>query len=204
MSIKLPNIVFLVDTSGSMSSWRDTVERHLLHIHKNMDGKQAKVGIATFDDQYNRIQWVNPRINIGGGTQLFDSAVAFIGEMTSHFSAADKCLLIMVTDGGDTSNRPQGAATVKSEVTMAEDILGWDFLYVGTNQNAYKVGDNMGVKASKSLSFANSSEGFENMLKALEGICSKWAAGNIGHDEEFFTEETRSVQERLGAVKFQS
>lgn len=204
MSIKLPNIIFLVDTSGSMSWAHRTVENHLLRIFNNMNGTRAKVGIGTFDDSYNRIQWKNPRIAIGGGTQLYDSAIQFIGELSSQFSAADKCLLIMVTDGGDTSGNPNRASDVKNEVTMAEEVLGWDFLFVGTNMNAYKVGANMGVKASKSLSFANSGEGFENMLQALDSICDRWAAGNIGHEEEFFTEETRSIQERLGAVKFQS
>lgn len=202
MSNKKIKIVVVVDISGSMENQAPVVRTKLREAVNQLDANQVDFGVATFSERFDGIQW--NRWDIGpvrGATALYDSCVETIQDLSSQFDASDKVLICVITDGGNNAGSAR-VGQVASEVHVAEEILAWDFLFVGTNQNAYKVGADMGVKASKALSFANSSEGFEHMLDSLKSIFPQWVAGNIAHDGEFFSEEVRTTQAELGAIKF--
>jgi len=209
MSTKhLPRIVYLVDTSGSMGWALSLVEGKLQQAKAALKNtKPHHFGLATFSTYYNGIDWDSDvyLTRNGGDTLLYGSCIQLIQELTQRYTAADKILICVITDGGDSSLDSRATASaVAAEVGVAEDILGWDFLFLGTNTNAYEVGQRMGVKGSKTLGFANSKDGFDRMLDSLADVGTRWLNGLVGHDDSFFTEDVRSQQEKLGAISFSS
>lgn len=201
---ELPSVVFVVDASGSMRKHAHTVNAKLADglFPEFGNGINANLGTIYFDDHVPNITWGKQHaMRPNGETDLYGACVKVLEELRAIRGASDKCLVIVVTDGGHNWNsRSLTAESVKSEVSIAEDILGWDFLFVGTNQDANRVGSQLGIKPGKALSFAASEQGFELMLDTLKDVTTKWVSGNLAHESDFFTPEVKEQQRTFGAV----
>lgn len=204
-------IVYLVDTSGSMSSHISLVSKKLQETENAItaNGRPVELALCTFDNELRALNWngLSKYIQSGGGTELYRSCTELLQRLSSEFSGGDKIMVVVITDGMDNSSYGSDCTrlqqAVASEVSLAEDVYGWDFLFVGTNQNAYEVGSKMGVKTTKALSFAATAGGFDHMLDSLKDISIQWLNNNIGHSDSFFSQEVRDTQAGLGAIKFE-
>ncbi len=197
-----PKVVLIVDCSSSMSGEIQKINAHVNELSGLFD--TAEIAIAPFASHPHKIVWnheIQP-LRAGGSTALYKSIIATLTDLQAKFTSRDKVLIITITDGEDCVG---GAfpADVAREVQYCEKILSWDFLYVGTNQNAYEVGAEMGVQLSKSLSFGATPEGFAEMLNSLRQIEAEWIAGRLGNNDDYFV-EARDIQSRLGALQFTS
>lgn len=188
-----PTVVILIDKSTSMRDHDTTVRDGLepLVNDRDLNSKADLLG-AIFGSHCSAVGKLVNYYNTWadqGSTHLYEAAISTLDQMQRMKGAADPVLVIMITDGDDTTK--QTPDNCKATVEHAEEILTWDFLFVGTNQNAYETGKLMGVKTGKTLSFDNTTGGFEAMLQSLQRIVPDWVAGNIGHEEEFFTKDDK-------------
>lgn len=194
-----PKIVFIVDKSGSMRESLPVVNTGLSALLNDVDlNKAADLFAVSFGSTVSEVDPLTTFFRHRqdwGGTALYEAVVKTLDGMHKiGATAAVPTLVIMVTDGDNN----EGRATVEDAATAvehAEDIFNWDFLFVGTDMDAYKTGDRMRVKPGKTLQFTNSQEGFKAVMDSLQRITTEWTNGHLSHDSDFFTDADRAAQD---------
>jgi hypothetical protein len=160
-------LVFIVDRSGSMSRIAADMEgaiSALLDSQKALPGKLT-VDTVLFDDTVEFVHyWADPedvqvRIAPRGSTALYDA----IGFKVDQFGLAlasmapeyrpSKVIFAIVTDGFENASREHTADSVKRRITHQTEKYGWDFTYLGANQDAVLVAQTMGIAAGSALTW---------------------------------------------------
>src|SRR6478735_577070 len=84
-----------------------------------------------------------------------------------------------MTDGMENASKEFTHAAIKALVTEREETFGWTFLYMGANQDAIEVGESIGVKRERSLTYetGNVDHAYAATSRALHDLRSAVAAG---------------------------
>lgn len=188
----LTEIVFILDRSGSMAGLEsDTIGgfNSMLEKQKNEDG-EAIVSVVLFDDKndvlYDRedIKKVEPLNNkqyyARGCTALLDAiggAIHHIGNCHKYAKSEDvpeKTLFIITTDGYENSSEKYDYGEVKKMVKRQQKKYDWEFLFLGANMDAIKAAGNIGIKASRAVTYECDEKGteinFAVMSKAISTV----------------------------------
>lgn len=162
------HLTLVIDRSGSMQSIREDAQGGINTLVQD----QAKVpGVITvslyqFDTEYekvygpiNAVDAPTYNLNPRGGTALLDSMGRAIND-TGKFlrdlpenERPNKVIFAVVTDGGENSSREYKLNTIKNMVEEQEGKYSWEFVYIGTNVNAFDEGMSMGM--STTVQYAN-------------------------------------------------
>ena len=141
-----------------------------------------------------------------GGTALYDAVGITAQDVATRIMSLEsdaqpeKVIFAIVTDGDESgASRVHSANTVKEIVDFNEATYDWEFLYIGSNQNAYRSGQNMGIKAGKALSFASSGDGLEKAMEAICGAVTRYRQNGAPSANQFFNAEDHDFQAALGA-----
>lgn len=167
MRSDLTDITIVVDRSGSMSSIKGDAEggvNSFIEEQQRADG-DATLTLVEFDDQYEffckgvpigeaKKYELHPR----GCTALLDAvgrAITEAGERLKAIPEADRpglVAFVIVTDGGENASREFGLEKVKEMIEHQTEKYGWQFTYLGANQDAFAVGGGMGIASSANFS----------------------------------------------------
>lgn len=160
-------LVFLLDRSGSMQSIKSDVEggfAAFIEEQRQTPGECAAT-LAQFDTEYELIY---DRVPVGevpalnlqprGGTALLDAMGRLITDTAAQLDAAPEAdrpstvIVAIMTDGHENSSREWTHPAIKSLVEQ-QTKRGWEFLYMGADQDAIEVGASLGVQADKSVTY---------------------------------------------------
>jgi hypothetical protein len=161
-------IAFLLDRSGSMQSIKSDVIGGFdafLTEQRAGDG-ECRVTLAQFDDEYEVVYHAVPvgevpalELNPRGMTALLDSMGKLITDTTAEIAALgedDKpgsVIVAIMTDGMENSSREWSRPAIRSLVEQQTSECGWEFLYMGADQDAVEVGRDLGVKAEQAVTY---------------------------------------------------
>lgn len=161
-------IAFLLDRSGSMQSIKSDVVGGFdafLTEQRAGDG-ECRVTLAQFDDEYEVVYHAVPvgevpalELNPRGMTALLDSMGKLITDTTAEIAALgedDKpgsVIVAIMTDGMENSSHEWSRPAIKSLVEQQTSQFGWQFLYMGADQDAVEVGMDLGVKAEQAVTY---------------------------------------------------
>lgn len=168
-------ITFVLDESGSMSKIKaDTIGgfNEFLADQRNEEGT-ASVSLHTFDTTVFSTSGVQPieeaaeltadTYTPGGRTALYDALVTAIAETASHIeqraaaTRPENVIVVVLTDGKE--NAPETTQEqVRARVEEYQEE-GWEFLFIGANQDAALTAEHMGIDADQSLDMAHTGEG---------------------------------------------
>ena len=128
---------------------------------------RCRLSLAQFDDSYERvyaavdIQDVPPLdLQPRGSTALHDAMIRLIGEAGAELAALPEdqrpgtVLVAVLTDGHENSSREATGAMVKELVERQQSQWGWQFTYLGANQDAVLTADGLGIRAEDALTYA--------------------------------------------------
>jgi Ca-activated chloride channel homolog len=111
----------LIDNSGSMREKRNKVNQAALNLVRSSNPKD-EVFIVNFNDEYYldqdftndllKLKDALEKINMGGGTALYDAVVAS-AEHLKHNARLEKKILFVVTDGEDNASNENLEQAVK-------------------------------------------------------------------------------------------
>jgi hypothetical protein len=165
----LTHVYVLLDRSGSMSAIADdTVGGFAAFIREQQAvAGRCRLSLAQFDDTYERvyasvdIQDV-PALDLQprGSTALHDAMVRLIGEAGAELAALPEdqrpgtVLVAVLTDGHENSSREATADLVKALVHRQQDQWGWQFTYLGANQDAVLTAGGLGIRTEDALTYA--------------------------------------------------
>ena len=165
----LTRLVFLLDRSGSMQSIAsDVIGGFEAFVAEQRAGEGlCTATLAQFDDEY---EVVYRGIAIGqvpplalwprGRTALHDSMGKLITETAAEINALaedDKpgtVVVAIMTDGLENASREWRRSDIKALVEQQTNDHGWEFLYMGADQDAVEVGRGLGVKDGQAVTYA--------------------------------------------------
>jgi hypothetical protein len=105
----------------------------------------------------------------------------------------DKTMLVIITDGYENNSTIYTTEKVFNKIKKMETKRGWEFIYLGANQDAIKVAGNYGISAKKAMRYASDKVGTEEMFHAL----SNNVMYSIVSDKSFeFSKKQRAKQQR--------
>lgn len=170
------HVTFILDSSGSMSSIRDdTVGGFNTFLADQRDEPgRATVSLYDFNTSVERVYRGEtlkhaPELNAdtyrpGGRTALHDALTTAITDTHRHLdqlptsSRPESVVIVTLTDGKENaSETPQ--EHVRELVKEQREEHGWEFLFIGANQDAALTADQMGMDTQKSLNMSHSGDG---------------------------------------------
>lgn len=165
----LTHIAFLLDRSGSMHSIKDDTEGgfNAFIAEQRKEPGECRVTLAQFDNEYEEVYRDLPlaevpalRLVPRGSTALLDSIgrlVTSTGERLAALPEDERPGIVIVgimTDGHENASREWTHPAVKALIEQQTKTYGWQFLYLGADQDAIEVGSSIGVAAANSMTYS--------------------------------------------------
>jgi uncharacterized protein YegL len=176
-------IIFVIDRSGSMTNIKNDMEGGL----KNFISEQIKLNVGKcdvslyqFDDVYESVfenkditntpeYTLNPR----NATALYDAIGNTINRVGNQLSQLkeedrpDRVMMVIITDGMENSSKEYNAAKIKEMITHQSETYNWQFSYLGSNQDAWAVSQDLGICNDSTMTYANNSIGVDSVWASL-------------------------------------
>lgn len=161
-------LLFIIDRSGSMAMIKEDMEggiNGVLEEQKKIPG-EVTVDVAYFDnvvdydEKFLSLDSASIEIKPRGMTALHDAIVSSttaFGEALSQLPEEDRpgtVMVVIVTDGHENASKEAKISDVKSIITQQQDVYGWEFLFLGANQDAMETGDSFGLRKGASMTYA--------------------------------------------------
>lgn len=120
------------------------------------EGAEARLSLVYFNDKHRYILKDKPLFEVRtlepsdyqpqGGTALFDAIGSVI---TAQQSKAGSTIVVILTDGEDNASREYKRETIMTMIREMESKHGWQFVYIGANQDAFASASAMGILQSQ-------------------------------------------------------
>ena len=91
-----------------------------------------------------------------GGTNLYDAIGTTIGRIDNQLAGMDSVpsvLVVIITDGEENASSEFTLGAIKMLIS-AKEAQGWTFIYMGANQDAWKVGQSFGLAKGQTMSYS--------------------------------------------------
>ena len=165
----LTHLYFLLDRSGSMVSLRqDTIGGFDTFIAEQRTAPgRCRVTLAQFDNEYDEVYADRDIATVPslvlvprGSTALLDALgrlVVTAGERLAALPEAQRPGSVVVgvmTDGYENASRDWTHDRIKALIEQQSTEYGWQFLYLGADQDAIEEGAKMGFAAGKSMTYS--------------------------------------------------
>jgi len=168
-------IIVVVDRSGSMHGIEKDVIggfNSFLAQQKALPGEPT-LTLILFDHEYQVVHQDAPLSKVPdltnltyvprGATALYDA----IGMAITSAADASKVIVAIMTDGFENASKEWSREKVFDKIKDLEGQKGWEFIYLGANQDAMAVGTSMGMKAINTVSFDATTKGVSGMYTSM-------------------------------------
>jgi len=184
-------LVLVVDRSGSMQSIRSDMEggiRHLLEEQATQPGT-CLVTLAQFDTEYELLFQGMPAAEVTGyqlvprgSTALLDAIGRTIAEVRAWLGKVpagprpELVIFAVVTDGLENASREWSRDKVMAAVKERSEA-GWQFSFLGANQDAIKEGRGLGVAPAGAMTYAPTPHAAFAAMSSLSHSVSRARSG---------------------------
>jgi hypothetical protein len=210
-------IVIIADHSGSMGEVADPPHtkaqlttkgiHHLVTEQKAQPGKLT-FSMTEFDTSRDIVEANGDGSRIlawtchpSGGTALLDAVGFGITETGAELAAMPeddrpgRVIVVVATDGEENSSHEysgvEGLARVKSMITEQISKYGWDFVFIGTELDAFQAGHSMGIATASTLPVAAGGT-MDAYLVTSEAVAS---ARNLGAAVAYSAAQRQQVED---------
>jgi hypothetical protein len=207
------HITVVLDSSGSMDAVaEDTIGgfNRFLADQQHADCP-ATITLVLFDGTrevvYTRKPVAEaPRLtretyHTGGGTALLDAIGDSIAEAAREIKALPeqerpaKIIFVILTDGQENSSGEYTRDQVFKTIRERQEQHGWQFVFLGANQDAILEGGKFGIDAGNSLTFEPTGEGAQSAFNSASKFVQTFAT--LAGPPPSFSDADRKAQERL-------
>lgn len=192
----------LIDASGSMLANKGPTLTAYNQYIEGLDN-DAVVSLSTFSSR-GGVRRVHTNVDPGrakfmaddyecvGNTPLFDAIGQTIQEIDTAAKEFDRIVLVVQTDGEETSSREFTKNAVRQLLQDKQDGEGWLVVFLGANLEAAAQSAGLGIDALNTMQYAahNSGEAFAFIGRATSSYTSAptRAAGRLAAN---FTDDER-------------
>lgn len=207
------HVTFVLDSSGSMSSIADDTKGGFNIFLKDQQEEEgtATVTLYNFNTTVELVyrdleieeapKLTSDNYRPGGSTALHDAITTAVDDTAARIDGLaeadqpDNVIVVVLTDGKENaSETPQDVVRERVE-QRRED--GWEFLFIGANQDAALSAERMGMDADSSLDMAHSGEGQRAAYKSTSERISQ--ARQEGQTGGFQAEDRQRQDEAEGS-----
>lgn len=210
------DITVVLDRSGSMKSIADDT---IGGMNRFVDDQKKQPGEATyslfqFDDIYEPVHRGIPLATVPpltqetfvprGWTALLDAIGRSINEAGSRFEAMPEherpsvVIFVIMTDGMENYSKEFTRDKIASMISHQRDVYGWNFIFLGANQDAIAVAGEIGIASAMAMNYAANAGGVREVLQKTSGGIGLLRAAGAWRG---YSDEDRKAQELLGAKK---
>ena len=204
-------IILILDRSGSMQTvWGSTIEG----VNKFIAEQQKEEGecaltIYQFDHEFDyeaRTEDIqshdfltNKSYVPRGATALHDAICEAIDTTRVKIVAKDKeyrpdnVICVIMTDGHENSSTRFTMADVNKRISKMTN-KGWDFVFLGANQDAIATAKGFGIGAGKSMTIQASDSGMQASYSSMNTYLSNVRSGSVALADNCFSAEDREAQ----------
>jgi uncharacterized protein YegL len=169
MKSDLTDIILVVDRSGSMQDIRTDAEGGVNAFIENQakESGEALLTLVQFDTEYEFLHTGVPIKNVTkynlvprGSTALLDAVGRAINETGERIAKLDEAyrpglvVFVVMTDGLENSSREFSKSKIKEMIRHQQDNYGWQFTFLGADQDAFAEANAMGIDAAGAANFA--------------------------------------------------
>jgi len=187
-------IAIILDRSGSMESCKESTVagfNEFIRTQKQLRG-EATVKLVQFDDQYETVfdkrledcpeltqQTFVPR----GSTALLDAQGRTIAELGRELAALSederpsKVIVVTLTDGLENASKQYNLHQIGETIREQRDKYGWDFVFLGANQDAVATAAAMSIPPASAMSYSTSKAGIAATMAAVSNYVGVSRAG---------------------------
>lgn len=170
------HITFVLDSSGSMSKIEEDTKGGFNSFLKDQREEEGAATVTLYDFNTN-VELVYAEYPIAeapkltretytpsGQTALHDALYTAVTDTVDRIQATkeseqpDNVIVVVLTDGKENASETHHER-VREQVQMRREEQGWEFLFIGANQDAALTAEKMGMDADRSLNMAHSGEG---------------------------------------------
>ncbi len=181
------HITFVLDSSGSMNSIADDT---VGGFNAFLDEQRSEEGTATvslfdFDDDVSQVyrgiespeaeNLTEETYTPGGRTALHDAMLRAITDterlLAERDANPDTVVIIVLTDGNE--NASETPIEPLREQVQAKQSGGWEFLFIGANQDAVLAASEFGVDRDRALSMDHSGEGASSAMESTSRVINE-------------------------------
>lgn len=214
MRTDLTDITLVLDRSGSMDVIRtDTIGGVNTFIQEQQKAPgEACFSLVQFDHEYEpqyqgkgmkdvpllTEQTFIPR----GMTALLDAIGRTIVTTGQRFAGMPedqrpgKVVFVIMTDGQENhSIEYKDTTRIREMITHQQERYGWQFVFLGANQDAITVAHGMGIPQSNAMSYAANAKGTQDAFWSVSHNTVRYRSGgqSVG-----FSDEDRQAQQDAG------
>jgi uncharacterized protein YegL len=188
------HIIIVLDRSGSMESIRYETEQALndfVNEQKALPGK-ATLSYVTFSSRvtpYFSLVGLNEVDTLHlvpqGLTALHDGMGATIvseGEALSRLPEDErpgKVVFLTITDGFENASAEYTADSVKALIERQRNDYGWEFIFLGANQDAVLTAQKFGISKDASLTYAATAQGVGTSSNLVSNYVATTRSGGV-------------------------
>lgn len=183
----LTHLYFLLDRSGSMQSIKDDTQGGFdafVAEQRELDGR-CLVTLAQFDDRYDVVYADRPIADVPpldlaprGSTALLDALGRLIVTAGEQLAALPEerrpgsVVVGVMTDGYENASHDWTYPRIKELIEQQTRDYGWQFMYLGADQDAIEEGARMGFAQADSLTYARGRS--RSAMAAASGKTSRY------------------------------
>jgi len=183
MNNDVTEIVAVFDKSGSMGKIKSDVIggfNEFLKGQQELEG-EANLTLVLFDTNYKiaykgvpirDVQPLNEDTYVPGGwTALLDAVGISIHETKERLSSElvePKVIFLIMTDGEENKSREYQRSQIFDSITEQTE-KGWEFIFLGANQDAIQEGGHLGITADKAYTYSSDARGTRAAYSAKIG-----------------------------------
>lgn len=211
----LTHIIFVVDRSGSMSSIADDmIGGYNTFIKKQKETPdECFVSFYQFDTIYEtvferiKLQDVknldNKTYVPRNCTALYDAMGKTIDDYGKYLfelkeeERPERVLFVIITDGLNNASNKFNLFQIREKVKLQSKTYKWDFVFMGSNIDAWEAGQSFGIVASAVLQFANTKDSVKNAFGSLATNTTAYRSSAVKSIYNFTKQDLKDQDEFL-------
>ncbi len=190
-------VACVLDRSGSMQSIKnDTIGGFNAFLEEQKKaGASVKMTLTVFSDRvafmFDAVDIANvpaltPSTYIPNGmTALYDAIGKTIRHIETRFAAIPeairptKVIMAIVTDG-EENNSETFTSDIVRELIQAKTSIGWAFVFIGANQDAYAESAKIGIPKAMTMNFVPNARGVAQTYRSIgAAVLTYCATGKV-------------------------
>ena len=190
---KTTQIHFVLDRSGSM--W-DVLMDTIGGFNTFLQGQQTDqngecfMSLYQFDHEYQivyqnvpvkEVELLNKETFVPRGqTSLLDAIGRTISCVKVDGQTETKNIVVILTDGHENSSQEFNYKTISKMIEEKEKV-GWEFVFLGANQDAIKTAGGLGIKKNSAMTYAQTPQNMRACFNGLSNAISRTRSGETAN-----------------------